>query len=235
MKKYIAYYRVSTKEQGNSGLGLLAQKQAVETFVKDNSLITNEYREVESGKKSNRPELLKAIDECKQTGSTLIIAKLDRLSRNAAFTFTLQNAGVDFICADIPEANSLTIGLLAVLAEDEAKRTSDRTKAALSEIRNKIEKGQEHISKSGRIVNKLGSPQNLTSEAILKGCEARKRNAQENPESRKAGAFVIALHNQGLGFKEITDKLNEAGFRAPKGGLFTQTQTSRLFNRFQKL
>lgn len=233
MKRYIAYYRVSTKEQGNSGLGLLAQKQAVQKFVGNNELITNEYREVESGRKSNRPELLKAIDECKQTGFTLIIAKLDRLSRNAAFTFTLQNAGVDFVCADIPEANSLTIGLLAVLAEDEAKRTSDRTKAALTEIKTKLEKGQEHISKSGRVVRKLGSPQNLTLHAIYKGCEIRKKNADENPESRKAGAFIVALHNQGLNFKEITDKLNECGFKAPRGGCFSPMQTQRLFNRFK--
>lgn len=233
MKKYIAYYRVSTKKQGNSGLGLLAQKQMVKKFLGNDNILLNEYQEIESGRKNDRIQLSNAIDECKKTGATLIIAKLDRLSRNAAFTFTLQNSGIDFVCADIPEANTLTIGLLTVLAEDEAKRTSERTVSALSEIKRKIENGIEHISKSGRVVIKLGSPDNLTSKAIEKGCEVRKKKAHENPESKKAGAFIIALRNQGVSFKEITNSLNNAGFKAPKGGEFTQTQTQRLYNRYK--
>jgi DNA invertase Pin-like site-specific DNA recombinase len=232
MKKYIAYYRVSTKKQGNSGLGLAAQKNLVSQHIGSDELV-GEYQEVETGKNSNRPQLLKAIAECRNTGSTLIIAKLDRLSRNAAFTLTLQDSGIDFICADFPQANSLTIGLLAVLAQDEAKRISERTTSSLGVIKERLEKGIRHISKSGAVVTKLGSPQNLTSIAIQKGCEVRKKKAFDNPESRKAGAFIIALRNQGVGFKQITTALNDSGFKAPKGGLFNETQTQRMYNRYK--
>src|SRR5688572_20704691 len=131
-KIYTAYYRVSTSEQGQSGLGLAAQRQAVERFVNCSDCIVAEYVEVESGKKDMRPQLAAAIAKAKATGSTLIISKLDRLSRNAAFIFTLRDSGVDFIAADMPEANTLTIGIFAVMAQHEREAISSRTKAALA-------------------------------------------------------------------------------------------------------
>lgn len=234
MKKFIAYYRVSTKEQGNSGLGLSAQREAVSRFINDKNLLVSEFQEVESGRKSNRPQLIEAIKKCKETNSTLIIAKLDRLSRNASFTLTLRDSGVDFVCADIPEANSLTIGLLSILAEEEANKISERTSSALSQIKKKLSNGEQHISKSGKVVTSLGNSKNLTHSAIERGREVRKRNAHENPESIKAGAFIIALHDQGFNFKEITDKLNSTGFKTPKGFDFNPAQTIRLFNRYKK-
>lgn len=231
-KGYIAYYRVSTREQGDSGLGIRAQKERVRQYLSGGKSLVSEYQEVESGLNCERPELLKAIEECNRTNSRLIIAKLDRLSRNAKFIFTLRDSGVDFICADMPDANTMTIGLLAVIAEEEAKRTSDRTKSALAEIKRKVENGEEHISKSGNIVTSLGRPDNLTYEARKKGAEIRKQKAKNNPESKKAGAFIISLEQAGLSFYQITVKLNEAGFKTPRGKEFTQVQTKRLFQRY---
>jgi DNA invertase Pin-like site-specific DNA recombinase len=116
--KLIAYYRVSTAAQGRSGLGLDAQRTAVEAFCHGRSCqLLADYTEVESGSRNSRPELLKALHHAKVTGATLVIAKLDRLSRNAAFLLELQDSGVKFVVADMPEACHLTVGILALVAQ----------------------------------------------------------------------------------------------------------------------
>jgi DNA invertase Pin-like site-specific DNA recombinase len=109
--KFVAYLRVSTDRQGKSGLGLEAQRTAVHQFVaqRGGEIIAPEYREIESGKVNNRPELEKAMKRCRLTGATLLVAKLDRLSRNAAFLMTLKDSGVPFVAADMPDANTLTM------------------------------------------------------------------------------------------------------------------------------
>jgi DNA invertase Pin-like site-specific DNA recombinase len=119
VQKYVAYYRVSTQKQGNSGLGLDSQRQQVQSFVNCTTCIIAEYTEIESGKNNNREQLLAAIATAKKEGAKLVIAKLDRLSRNANFIFTLRDSGVDFVCADMPDANTLTIGIFAVMAQHE--------------------------------------------------------------------------------------------------------------------
>lgn len=131
MKKYVSYLRVSTVKQGQSRLGLEAQRRAVAQYAKEGSAILAEYVEVESGKNNERLELYKAIEQARSSNACLLIAKLDRLSRDAAFIFTLRNTGIDFVCADMPEANTLTIGIFAVLAQHERELISSRTKAAL--------------------------------------------------------------------------------------------------------
>lgn len=131
---FIAYYRVSTKGQAVSGLGLEAQRAAVCAYTHGRGELLAEYTETESGKKTDkkRPELGRALQQCRLTGATLMIAKLDRLARNAHFLLGLKESGVKFICADMPEANEMTIGLLAVIAEGEARMISERTRAALA-------------------------------------------------------------------------------------------------------
>ena len=168
MTKYVAYYRVSTQRQGQSGLGLEAQQLQVKNFVGDDDIIQH-FIEIESGKNNNRPELKKAIELSKIHNARLVIAKLDRLSRNAAFIFMLRDTNVNFVCTDMPEANSVTIGIMAVLAQDERERISKRTKAALDA---KKAKGIE-----------LGTPDNLTLDARKKGLETRINNAKTNKEN----------------------------------------------------
>jgi DNA invertase Pin-like site-specific DNA recombinase len=133
MTDYVAYARVSTARQGKSGLGLAAQEAAINAFLREGDrLLTPKYVEQESGKDDARPELAKALNRCKLTGATLLVAKLDRLSRNLAFIATLQDAGVRFIAADMPEANELTIHIMAAMAQHERKAISKRTKEALA-------------------------------------------------------------------------------------------------------
>jgi DNA invertase Pin-like site-specific DNA recombinase len=131
--KVVTYYRVSTAAQGRSGLGLEAQRHGVDSFCASRACdVLAEFTEVESGKRNNRPELEKALHRAKVTGATLVIAKLDRLSRNAAFLLTLRDSGVDFIAADMPDACRLTVGILAMVAEQEREAIADRTRKALA-------------------------------------------------------------------------------------------------------
>lgn len=134
MSTAVAYYRVSTARQGASGLGLDAQRKAVEDLchAKGWELIAPPFQEVESGKRAERPELGKAIERATLTGSKLVIAKLDRLSRDAAFLLTLKASGVEFVAADMPDANNLTVGIMALVAQQEREAISRRTKEALA-------------------------------------------------------------------------------------------------------
>ena len=173
MKKYVAYYRVSTQRQGQSGLGLEGQQAAVESFCQP----VESFTEVETGtNKRQRPELQRAIAACKRLGATLVIAKLDRLARNVYFVSGLMESGVEFVACDNPQANRLTIHILAAVAEDEALRISERTKAALAAY--KARGGQ------------LGNPKNLNTEAASKGnasnaAAAEKYRAEILPIARK--------------------------------------------------
>src|SRR5262249_39658819 len=136
--RFVAYLRVSTARQGRSGLGLEAQRETVRQFIasRNGKIIAPEFIEVESGKRNDRPEFAKAIKRCRVTGATLLVAKLDRLSRNAAFLLTLRDSliasGVEYVAADMPEANTMTIGVMAVVAQHEREAISKRTKEALA-------------------------------------------------------------------------------------------------------
>src|SRR5580704_5880269 len=132
-RRFVPYYRVSTARQGQSGLGLEAQQKAVRDFLNGGAWeIVAEFVEVESGKKADRPELARALDACRKHKAKLVIAKLDRLSRNLALIATLMDAGVEFIAVDNPHANKLTLHILAAVAEHEREAISERTKAALA-------------------------------------------------------------------------------------------------------
>ncbi len=129
---FVLYFRVSTDRQGASGLGIEAQRAAVATFLNGGEWkVATEFVEIESGKVNDRAELAKAIRACRLYGAKLLIAKLDRLSRDAHFLLGLEKAGVDFVAADMPNANRLTVGIMAMVAEEERRMISARTKAAL--------------------------------------------------------------------------------------------------------
>jgi DNA invertase Pin-like site-specific DNA recombinase len=160
MKKAIPYYRVSTERQGHSGLGLEAQQKSVRDYAACHHLeLVFEFTEIESGKKNKRPGLLQAIEACKQHKATLLIAKLDRLSRNVAFISKLMESGVDFVAVDNPNANKLMVHIMAAFAEYERDQISQRTKAALAAAKERGVKlgvnGKEILSQKNKDAAKL--------------------------------------------------------------------------------
>jgi len=214
---HVAYYRVSTKQQGQSGLGLEAQRTQVMGFIGGQAQLVREFIEVESGKRNSRPQLIEALAYAKQYKARLVIAKLDRLSRNAGFIFALKDSGVDFVCADMPDANTLTIGIFATLAQHERELIGDRTKKALAA------KKQQGFS--------LGTPQNLTLQAQRKGVAAIKEKAATNENNRRALLTIKGYIRQEKTLQQIADELNAAGFRTARGYLFQRVQVQRLLNK----
>ncbi|WP_180754654.1 recombinase family protein [Hymenobacter sp. DG01] len=217
MKKYIPYYRVSTLKQGQSGLGLEAQRAAVHSFAAGGGQLGEEFVEVESGKKNQRPQLAAAMAEARRVGGTLLIAKLDRLSRNAGFIFALRDSGVDFVCCDMPDANTLTVGLFAVIAQHERETISKRTRDALQ-------------AKKARGAQ-LGTPANLTTEAVAKGREVRQQNARTHQANRQAARLASLLQAQGHTLQQIAGELNESGYRTRRGKQFFPMSVQRLLQR----
>lgn len=213
MKKYVAYYRVSTTRQGQSGLGLDAQRATVTEFVWDGHLVA-EFEEVESGKKNNRVKLLEAIEEAKRHGAKLLIAKLDRLSRNASFIFALRDSGVDFICCDLPDANTLTIGLFAIIAQHERETTSQRTKAALA-------------AKKARGF-KLGSPAPMRADVIRMGQQIHRQNARENERNIQATDVILDKRALGWTYQRIAEHLNNKKYKTRRGYHFNAAGVLRL-------
>ncbi|MBW3128844.1 recombinase family protein [Hymenobacter profundi] len=215
--RYVPYYRVSTLKQGQSGLGLEAQQAAVHAFVTDPANLLPAYVEVESGKKNQRPQLLAAIAEARRVGATLLIAKLDRLSRNAGFIFALRDSGVEFQCCDMPDANTLTVGLFAVLAQHERETISKRTKDALQ-----AKKARGAV---------LGTPANLTRAVIEHSRAIRTQNAQQHQANRQAARLASLLSAQGHTLQQIAQELNEAGYRTRRGKAFFPMSVQRLLKR----
>lgn len=218
--KYIAYYRVSTQRQGQSGLGLEAQKSAVQRFLKNDENLLKSYTDIESGKNNNRPNLLNAIEDCKKENATLLIAKLDRLSRNAAFIFTLRDTHVNFKAVDMPEANSVTIGIMAVLAQDERERISQRTKSALAQLKAKG--------------IKLGKPENLTDYSRQRSLEIRQKNANDNINNRLATALIVSMRKEDKIYSVIANQLNSSGFKTRRNSQFSAMTVKRLYDRYIK-
>ncbi|WP_020601906.1 recombinase family protein [Spirosoma spitsbergense] len=217
-KKYVAYFRVSTQRQGASGLGLSAQRTSVSAYIHNKGEIVAEFTDIESGKKNNRPELLKAIALCKEKGAVLLIAKLDRLTRNVAFIFTLRDSGAEFVCADMPQANTLTIGVMATMAQHEREVIGDRTRKALAEKK-----------RAGYV---LGKPENLTVQAVQKGLAVRQLNAREDENNRRAAAFARSLRGAGVSWSSIAATLNEHVFRTRRGKQFQAVQVQRIMALF---
>jgi DNA invertase Pin-like site-specific DNA recombinase len=175
--RFVAYYRVSTDKQGERGLGMAAQQADVARFVAQmNGKLIASFPEVESGKRSNnRPQLQAALDRAHVEGATLLIAKLDRLSRDVEFLARLQNDGVDFVACDMPDANKLTVSIMAAIAQHERETISARTKAALTIAREKVAAtGQINSETKHPNVKRLGNPYGA-------------RALAQNPERREAG------------------------------------------------
>jgi DNA invertase Pin-like site-specific DNA recombinase len=219
MKKYIAYYRVSRKEQGISTLGLLAQKSSVEKYVSgQEGIILNEYTEIETGtNKRERVEIHKAIQQAKSEGAVLVIAKLDRLARNVSFVSSLMDAGIEFLAVDMPSANNFTIHIFSALAEQEAMLISTRTKQALAELK-----------KKGVV---LGSPKNLTDNAREQGVKTIKENAINNDRNRQAQSVITSCKEKGMSYRQIAEYLNQLNFKTRYGNQFMAPTVHQLHRR----
>ena len=217
MKKYIAYYRVSKKVQGISGLGPAAQKTSVTKFVEgQDGIIISEFTEVETGtNKKKRTEIHNAIQLAKKECAILVIAKLDRLARNVNFVSSLMDAGVEFIAVDMPTANNFTIHIFSALAEAEAKLISSRTRTALFELK-----------KRGV---KLGTPTNLTNEARSNGIKAIKNNAINNDNNRQALSLIINCKEKGYTYGKIATYLNNLNFKTRYGNSFYANSVFQLY------
>ena len=215
--KYVAYYRVSTKKQGVSGLGLEAQKEAVHRYISPDQ-IDKEFLEVETGtNKKKRPILLEALELCKKNNATLLIAKLDRLARNVSFVSSLMDSKVKFKAVDFPEANELTIHILSAIAQHEAKIISSRIVDALA-----VKKRKGEV---------MGTPGNLTYNDRLKGIEVIKQNAINNENNSKALAYVQKAIQTKYTLQSIANELNRSQFKTSKGKSFTPMQVSRLIDK----
>jgi DNA invertase Pin-like site-specific DNA recombinase len=219
MKKYIAYYRVSRKEQGISGLGLSAQKTSVTNFVRNQEgTIIQEFTEIETGtNKRERVEIHRAIELAKIEGAILVIAKLDRLSRNVNFVSSLMDAGIEFVAVDMPSANHFTIHIFSALAEQEAKLISSRTRLALAELKKK------GIA--------LGNPKNLNDEARAKGTLKVKENAINNDRNRQAQSIIVNCKEKGMSYRQIAEYLNELNFKTRYGNQFMAPTVHQLYSR----
>lgn len=220
--KLVSYHRVSTAKQGSSGLGLEAQQASIEVYrERIGASLVASFTEVESGKNNQRPELLKALHHAKVTGSVLVIAKLDRLSRNAAFLITLQDSGVKFVAADMPEANNFTVGIMALVAQQEREATSKRTKEAL----------QAAKARGKRLGNPNGAAALLRAgKGNTAGVEAVKVKAQDYAQEMKA--VVEHLQAQGkTSLGSLAEALNGGGYRTPRGGSWYKTSVANLLAR----
>lgn len=224
MKKYIAYYRVSTKDQN---LGLDSQKDMVHSYLKSNNgELLHEYEEKETGtNKKQRIEINRAIEHCIKVDAILIIAKLDRLSRNVAFTASLMDSKVKFTALDIPNADNFTIHIIAAMAQREAELISSRTKAALAQLK-----------KQGK---KLGNPQNFTNDGRLKGTHNNTLRAKQNENNIKAMDKVKdnlekILSGQ-LSYRNMAEKLNNTTHRTSTGKKFHATTVKRMVDKLKQV
>ena len=206
-------------KQQISGLGVEAQREIIHNHGKNKHRLA-EYIETESGKKSNRPQLLAALAMCRKTNSVLIVAKLDRLSRNVAFTSKLLESDVEIIFCDFPQANRLILHIISSIAEYEAGLISQRTKQSLQA---KKARGIK-LGKSDNLMNKF-------EQAIYNSSRTNKAKAENNPNNMRAIALLRSLSMQGKSLSEMTDLLNEQGFVTSKGCQFQITQVKRLLVR----
>jgi DNA invertase Pin-like site-specific DNA recombinase len=205
-RRYIAYFRVSTQKQGVSGLGLEAQRESVSRYVNSVSgTIIAQFEEIESGKRSdNRPQLQAALGHAKATRATVVIAKLDRLARNVAFISSLMDSGVDFVAADMPMANRLTVHVLAAVAEHEREMISARTKAALA------------AAKARGV--KLGNPRLIPGNRESARAAAKVRQVKSVAKARDIFPYIEAAQKAGCRtLADLADALTARGIKTPGG------------------
>ena len=218
--KYVAYLRVSTQKQGFSGLGLESQREIIQNYLYDITPIS-EFIEVESGRKSNRPKLKEALDLCRKTGATLIVAKLDRLARNVLFLSSLLENDVEIVFCDFPQANKMVLHILAAISQYEAELIATRTRQALA-------------AKKAR-GSKLGNPEHLLDkyeEALANSNKTNREKAKSNPNNKRAVAFLKVLVGQDITLNQMAETLNKEGFVTSQGYQFSPSTVYKLIKRY---
>lgn len=222
---FVSYLRVSTNRQEISGLGIEAQRASVLQYCESRGDIIAEYVETESGKVNDRIELRKAFSRCKQTNSILIIAKIDRLSRNAHFLLGLQESNINFVCVDMPDATPMLIGLMAVIAQHEREQISKRTIAALAALK----------ARGVVLGRRKGLPSLLTDQTRALGRAKNKQNSIDH--ANELYPIIQTMVNGGLSFTLICRELNRGNYTTSRGisGKWTITQVQRiLFKAFSE-
>jgi DNA invertase Pin-like site-specific DNA recombinase len=224
-QKLVAYERVSTARQGRSGLGLEAQRKAIDDFAASRGAeVIGRFTEVESGSKDARPELSKALHLAKLTGATLVIAKLDRLSRNAVFLLTLRDSGVRFLAVDMPEANDLTVGIMALVAQQEREAISRRTTEALA------------AAKARGVA--LGNPNGAAAlRRAGKGGEALRQAVARNADRHAAdlaGLVAELRHDGATTLRALANALNARGILTRRGGQWHVSSVRNVLARLEK-
>tara|TARA_R110002094_G_C4869589_1_gene208336 strand:- start:154 stop:894 length:741 start_codon:yes stop_codon:yes gene_type:complete len=220
--KIVTYIRVSTDKQGRSGLGLEAQRAAIAAYAKTaNAVTVAEFQEVESGRDNARPELEKALKAARIMGAKLVIAKLDRLSRNAAFLLTLQDSSVDFTACDMPDASPFTVGIMSVLAQQESKMIGDRTRVAMKAAK---ERGQTFGNPNGAApLRRAGKGNTATCAAQRDRANARAHDLSDTLEDLESKGFTT--------LKAQANELNRRGIKTARGGQWHASSVSNLRKR----
>lgn len=218
----INYLRVSTSKQGHSGLGLAAQRAAIDTYAAQRGFhALQTFTEIESGKNNARPELVKALHRAKVTGATVVIAKLDRLSRDAAFLLTLQNSKVKFVAADMPDANDLTVGIMALVAQQERTAISNRTREALTAAK---KRGQRLGNPNGAAALRRAGKGNAAAVSAIK--------AAADDHAQNLAQTISELRGKGItSLGKIADELNDQGCLTPRGGQWYKASVKNLLAR----
>ena len=218
---FVAYYRVSTARQGRSGLGLEAQRRAVTAFLNGGSWqLMAEFVEIESGKADDRPQLEQALATCELSGAKLVVAKLDRLSRNLAFLARLQESGARFVAADMPEANELTIHIMAAVAQAERKAISTRTKEALAAAK----------ARGVRLGGNRGNLDDLK-KGPARSAEVRCNQATVRAWKVRRQIETIVAAKGGATLRQLATALNARGITAPRGGQWHAAQVKAVLER----
>ena len=220
MNQYVLYFRVSTKKQGESGLGLEAQRAYIDHFYKDKHIL-GEFTDIRSGKTIHkRPELQKAIALCKKERATLVVAKIDRLSRNTENALHIyKELGERLESCDIPNLDKFTLTLFMAIADRERVLISIRTQQAVEARRIRLgewRRGGANLKKA---------------DAGLRGAQLSREIAEENENSRRASALIGMLRSTGNTYEQIAEQLNLAGFKTPRGHEFSKMQVQRLYKR----
>lgn len=229
--RFVAYYRVSTDKQGRSGLGLEAQQQAVTDYLNGGRWkMVAEFTEVESGKRKDRPKLAEALAACRVYGATLVIAKLDRLARNVAFVSNLMESGVDFVAVDFPQANRLTIHVLAAVAEHEREMISKRTSEALKAAKKRYAKMSPDDPKRKQIGGRRKNSSIIYRQGVPQSVAARVAGAAEF--AAPLAPMIAQLRAAGVTtVRGIADALNERCVPSRRGGVWGPSQVQRLLER----